>query len=114
MSLKTTMIGLGLIALSGAPLAQPNIAVVATGGTIAGAGNSSTGSSYAAGKVSVNHLVAAVPELAKIANVTPACAPFMIAAARELPFPLKIENKMLIPAMPVQIQLMTIDIPPDA
>ncbi|MDY6009785.1 MAG: L-asparaginase 2 [Duodenibacillus sp.] len=71
MSLKTTMIGLGLIALSGAALAQPNIAVLATGGTIAGAGNSSTGSSYAAGKVSVNHLVAAVPELAKIANVTP-------------------------------------------
>lgn len=32
----------------------PNIAVLATGGTIAGAGNSATGSSYTAGKVSVN------------------------------------------------------------
>lgn len=71
MSLKNTMIGLGLVALSSAALAQPNIAVLATGGTIAGAGNTSTGSAYAAGKVSVNHLVAAVPELAKVANVTP-------------------------------------------
>ena len=71
MSIKKTLIGLGLIAASGAALALPNIAVLATGGTIAGAGNSSTGSAYAAGKVSVNHLVAAVPELAKIANVTP-------------------------------------------
>ena len=70
MSIKKTLIGLGLIAASGAALALPNIAVLATGGTIAGAGNSSTGSAYAAGKVSVNHLVAAVPELAKIANVS--------------------------------------------
>ena len=71
MSIKKTLIGLGLIAASGAALALPNIAVLATGGTIAGAGNSATGSAYPAGKVSVNHLVAAVPELAKIANVTP-------------------------------------------
>ena len=49
----------------------PNIAVLATGGTIAGAGNSATGSSYTAGKVSVNHLVAAVPQLAEIANIVP-------------------------------------------
>ena len=52
-------------------LALPNIAVLATGGTIAGAGASATGTAYQAGKVSVNHLVAAVPELANIANVTP-------------------------------------------
>lgn len=71
MSFKKTLIGMALVAASGAALALPNIAVLATGGTIAGAGNSSTGSAYAAGKVSVNHLVAAVPELAKIANVTP-------------------------------------------
>ncbi len=71
MSFKKTLLGLGLIAASGAAMALPNIAVLATGGTIAGAGASSTGSAYSAGKVSVNHLVAAVPELAKIANVTP-------------------------------------------
>ena len=68
---KKTLIGLGLIAASGAAMALPNIAVLATGGTIAGAGASSTGTAYSSGKVSVNHLVAAVPELAKIANVTP-------------------------------------------
>ncbi|MFU0841152.1 MAG: L-asparaginase 2 [Burkholderia sp.] len=71
MSIKHTLFGLGLLAASGAALALPNIAVLATGGTIAGAGTSSTGSAYTAGKVSANHLVAAVPELAKIANVTP-------------------------------------------
>lgn len=71
MSMKQTLIGLGLVAASGAALALPNIAVLATGGTIAGAGASATGTAYQAGKVSVNHLVAAVPELANIANVTP-------------------------------------------
>ena len=48
-----------------------HILMIATGGTIAGAGASATGTAYQAGKVSVNHLVAAVPELANIANVTP-------------------------------------------
>ena len=71
MSMKQTLIGLGLVAASGAALALPNIAVLATGGTIAGAGASATDTAYQAGKVSVNHLVAAVPELANIANVTP-------------------------------------------
>ena len=71
MKLKTTLLSLALVAASGAAMALPNIAVLATGGTIAGAGASSTGSAYSAGKVSVNHLVDAVPELAKIANVTP-------------------------------------------
>lgn len=68
---RKSLLTLALAAASGAALALPNIAVLATGGTIAGAGASSTGSAYEAGKVSVNHLVAAVPELAKVANVTP-------------------------------------------
>lgn len=71
MKFKKSLLALGLVAISGAAFALPNIAVLATGGTIAGAGASSTGSAYTAGKVSVNHLVAAVPELAKIANITP-------------------------------------------
>lgn len=72
MSLKKTVLALGLVIASGSALAAlPNIAVFATGGTIAGAGQSSTGSAYSAGKVGVNHLVAAVPELAKVANITP-------------------------------------------
>ena len=41
------------MAASGAALALPNIAVLATGGTIAGAGASATGTAYQAGKVSV-------------------------------------------------------------
>ena len=68
---KQTLLALSLAAASTAALALPNIAVLATGGTIAGAGASSTGSAYKAGAVSVNHLVDAVPQLAKIANVTP-------------------------------------------
>ena len=46
MSMKQTLIGLGLVAASGAALALPNIAVLATGGTIAGAGASATGASF--------------------------------------------------------------------
>lgn len=73
MRIKHALLTVALAAASGFAMAAtlPNIAVLATGGTIAGAGTSSTGSAYTAGQVSVNHLVAAVPELAKIANVTP-------------------------------------------
>ena len=41
---KQTLLALSLAAASTAALALPNIAVLATGGTIAGAGASSTGS----------------------------------------------------------------------
>ena len=82
MSMKQTLIGLGLVAASGAALALPNIAVLATGGTIAGAGASATGTAYQAGKVSVNHLVAAVPELANIANVTPTARSMTASSSR--------------------------------
>ena len=48
----------------------PNIVVVGTGGTIAGAARSATSTaSYTSGAIKVDDLVAAVPELAKIANV---------------------------------------------
>lgn len=49
----------------------PQIEVLATGGTIAGSGNSATGSAYTAGKVSVNHLVARCAAACDIAQVTP-------------------------------------------
>ena len=48
----------------------PNIHILATGGTIAGTGTSSTGSSYRAGQVAINELISAVPELKEIANIT--------------------------------------------
>lgn len=48
----------------------PNIHILATGGTIAGAGSSATGSSYTAGQVAINELISAVPELSEVANIT--------------------------------------------
>lgn len=48
----------------------PNIVILATGGTIAGTGASSTTTvGYTAAKVGVDSLIEAVPELKKIANV---------------------------------------------
>src|SRR5688572_19936723 len=49
---------------------KPNIVIVATGGTIAGAGASALNSAtYQAAKVPVDKLIAGVPELASVANV---------------------------------------------
>ena len=72
MKIKHTLIALGIAAASGVAMAAslPNIAVLSTGGTSAGAGASSTGSAYTAGKVSVNHLVDEDQEHDKNANVT--------------------------------------------
>jgi glutamin-(asparagin-)ase len=58
------------LALAQAPAAKPRVVVLATGGTIAGAGatvvNSAT---YQAAKVPVDKLIAGVPELADVAQV---------------------------------------------
>ena len=48
----------------------PNIHILATGGTIAGTGASSTGTNYTAGQEAIGTLLSAVPEIQKIANVT--------------------------------------------
>jgi glutamin-(asparagin-)ase len=71
--------GLGLAAfvslstLSGCAVAQatkPNVVILATGGTIAGAGASAVNSAtYAAAKVPVDKLLAGLPELATVATV---------------------------------------------
>lgn len=51
--------------------AKPNITIVATGGTIAGAGASSTNSAtYSAAKVPVDALINAVPQVRDLANVS--------------------------------------------
>lgn len=53
-----------------AQTAKPNVVVLATGGTIAGAGESAMNSAtYQAAKVPVDKLIAGVPELKDIANV---------------------------------------------
>ena len=66
--------GVVLSALSTVALAQaakPHVVVLATGGTIAGAGASAANSAtYAAAKVPVDKLLAGLPELAKVAKVS--------------------------------------------
>jgi glutamin-(asparagin-)ase len=53
-----------------APAAKPNVVVVATGGTIAGAGASALNSAtYQAAKVPVEQLIAGLPDLGTVANV---------------------------------------------
>jgi glutamin-(asparagin-)ase len=53
-----------------APATKPNIVIVATGGTIAGAGATSANSAtYQAAKVPVDKLIAGIPELNNVANV---------------------------------------------
>lgn len=59
-----------LALMSGMAQKRPNIHILATGGTIAGAGTSTTGSSYTAGQVAIRDLISAVPEIKDIANVT--------------------------------------------
>jgi len=54
------------------PLAQPvlpHVLILATGGTIAGTGTTSTTVGYTAAKIGVAALIDAVPELKKVANV---------------------------------------------
>lgn len=48
----------------------PNIVILATGGTIAGAGASSTGSAYTSGQVKIDAMIDAVPNIRKLANIT--------------------------------------------
>lgn len=47
----------------------PNIVILATGGTIAGAGVSSTGSAYTSGQVKIEAMIDAVPNIRKLANL---------------------------------------------
>src|SRR6516164_5677402 len=49
--------------------ALPNVVVLATGGTIAGAANTNVQAGYTSGQVGVEQLIAAVPEAKKIANL---------------------------------------------
>lgn len=48
---------------------KPNVRILATGGTIAGSGSSSTKSQYSAGQVAIGALLDAVPVINDIANV---------------------------------------------
>lgn len=50
--------------------AKPNIYILATGGTIAGTGVSSTQTNYTAGSVTIQTLLEAVPAITELANIT--------------------------------------------
>jgi L-asparaginase, type II len=50
--------------------ALPKVYILATGGTIAGAGVSAEKSNYTAGEVAIQTLIEAVPEITKVADVT--------------------------------------------
>jgi len=47
----------------------PNVVILATGGTIAGAGVSSTGSAYTSGQVKIEAMIDAVPNIRSLANL---------------------------------------------
>ena len=48
----------------------PRIIILATGGTIAGAGASSDRAGYTAGKIPIDDLIGTIPTVKKIANIT--------------------------------------------
>jgi L-asparaginase len=58
-----------LAAQTAKPAALPNIVVLATGGTIAGAAASDVQAGYTSGQVGVEQLLAAVPQAKKLANL---------------------------------------------
>ncbi|WP_109406449.1 L-asparaginase 2 [Proteus faecis] len=67
--MKKTLLASLLAVISGSAFALPNVTILATGGTIAGGGDSATASSYTAGKLGIDTLINAVPEAKKIANL---------------------------------------------
>ena len=59
------------VTLAAQAVAQlPRIIILATGGTIAGAGTSSDRAGYTAGKIPVEDLIGSIPTVKKIANIT--------------------------------------------
>jgi L-asparaginase len=72
--LRIALFSLGTALLAQATLAQtaegkPDVVILATGGTIAGAAPSETEAGYKSGAVAVDALIAAVPQLAELARV---------------------------------------------
>ena len=57
------------ISISSFAQKKPNVVILATGGTIAGAAASSTQAGYTSGQVTIDAMVNAVPDAKKIANI---------------------------------------------
>ena len=54
----------------GAQAQLPRVIILATGGTIAGAGAASDRAGYTAGKIPIDDLIGSIPTVKKIANIT--------------------------------------------
>jgi L-asparaginase len=70
--LRTTLIWMAALAVAisaHAQAKQPNVTILATGGTIAGAAATGTQSGYTSGAVNIDAMVAAVPGIAKLARI---------------------------------------------
>ncbi|MGL4292509.1 MAG: L-asparaginase 2 [Bacteroidales bacterium] len=71
LNLKNVALIVSLLMLSfGVGAQKANIRILATGGTIAGTGESATKTNYTAGQVAIGALLAAVPQVEDVANVT--------------------------------------------
>ena len=70
-SIGMAIVALALMAQSGAQAQgkKPNIVILATGGTIAGAAASGTQSAYKSGAVTIDAMLAAVPGISDLATV---------------------------------------------
>jgi L-asparaginase len=66
---KTFVIILILISELGFSQKKPNVVILATGGTIAGAAGSGVQAGYTSGQVTIDAMVNAVPDITKLANI---------------------------------------------
>jgi L-asparaginase len=65
----TALLLFALVPFSMAQNKLPKVVILATGGTIAGAGESSTGSAYTSGQVKIDAMIDAVPNIRKLADL---------------------------------------------
>lgn len=69
-TVKISLLMLVALFVAIATYAKPKVRIIATGGTIAGVSDNSASSAYTAGQVGVNVLIAAVPQMLDLAEVS--------------------------------------------
>lgn len=67
---RTFVMVLVLAALNSCGQKRPNVVILATGGTIAGAAGSGVQAGYTSGQVTIDAMINAVPDITKLANIT--------------------------------------------
>src|SRR5262245_54845078 len=68
-TIRVALVAALALGASQAAIAKPNIVILATGGTIAGAAATGTQSGYTSGAVTIDAMLAAVPGIADLATV---------------------------------------------